>query len=65
MKKHITICCLMFLMALTAVSQEQYSDSQELYREKYRPQYHYTPAHRWIGDPCGLIKFYCCPIKLF
>ena len=57
MKKHITLCCLMFLIALTAVSQEQYSDSQELYREKYRPQYHYTPAHRWIGDPCGLIKF--------
>lgn len=27
-----------------------------LYHEKYRPQYHFTPAHRWIGDPCGLIK---------
>lgn len=27
-----------------------------LYREPYRPQYHYTPAHRWIGDPCGLIR---------
>ncbi len=27
-----------------------------LYREPYRPAYHFTPAHRWIGDPCGLIK---------
>ena len=27
-----------------------------LYREPYRPQYHFTPAHRWIGDPCGLIR---------
>ena len=27
-----------------------------LYREPYRPQYHFTPAHRWIGDPCGLVK---------
>ena len=26
------------------------------YREKYRPQFHYTPAHRWMGDPSGLIK---------
>lgn len=26
------------------------------YKEKYRPQYHYTPAHRWMGDPSGLIK---------
>ncbi|MDE6397586.1 MAG: glycoside hydrolase family 32 protein, partial [Muribaculaceae bacterium] len=27
-----------------------------LFREPYRPQYHFTPAHRWIGDPCGLFK---------
>lgn len=27
-----------------------------LYNESYRPQYHFTPAHRWIGDPCGLVK---------
>ncbi|MCH5226637.1 MAG: glycoside hydrolase family 32 protein [Muribaculaceae bacterium] len=26
------------------------------YLEKYRPQFHYTPAHRWMGDPSGLIK---------
>ncbi len=30
--------------------------SDSLYKEKYRPQYHFTPKHRWIGDPCGLIK---------
>ena len=28
-----------------------------LYHEPYRPQYHFTPAHRWIGDPCGLLKY--------
>ena len=27
------------------------------YLEKYRPQFHYTPAHRWMGDPSGLIKY--------
>lgn len=32
-------------------------DAEPLYSEKWRPQYHYTPAHRWIGDPCGLVKF--------
>lgn len=26
------------------------------YNEKYRPQFHYTPANRWMGDPSGLIK---------
>ena len=32
------------------------SDTLPLYKEKYRPQFHYTPAHRWMGDPSGLIK---------
>ena len=27
------------------------------YNEKYRPIFHYTPAHRWMGDPSGLIKY--------
>ena len=27
-----------------------------LYNEPYRPQYHFTPVHRWIGDPCGLLR---------
>lgn len=27
-----------------------------LYCEKYRPQYHFTPAHRWSGDPCGTLR---------
>ncbi len=31
-------------------------DSTALYHEPYRPQYHFTPAHRWIGDPCGNIQ---------
>ncbi len=53
MKRFVTLYMLLLLLAGNASSQ----DSQELYNEKYRPQYHYTPAHRWIGDPCGLIKF--------
>lgn len=28
-----------------------------LYHEPFRPQYHFTPEHRWIGDPCGLVKY--------
>lgn len=25
----------------------------QLYNEKYRPQYHFSPSTSWIGDPCG------------
>lgn len=32
------------------------ADNAQLYHEPYRPQYHFTPAHRWIGDPCGAVK---------
>lgn len=42
---------------LCACAQFGRAESPEpLYRETYRPQYHFTPAHRWIGDPCGLIR---------
>ncbi len=27
----------------------------ELYRERYRPQFHYTVKKGWINDPCGLV----------
>lgn len=32
------------------------ASSPKLYTEKYRPQFHFTPTHRWIGDPCGMVK---------
>lgn len=43
------------VLALAAVgAAAQPADS--LYHERYRPQYHFTPAHRWIGDPCGNVR---------
>ncbi|MDE6300380.1 MAG: glycoside hydrolase family 32 protein [Muribaculaceae bacterium] len=55
----------LFLIVLTAIASRAqisvhgagaYAADTTLYHEPYRPQYHFTPAHRWIGDPCGLIK---------
>ena len=31
--------------------------SQELYKEKYRPQFHFSPAKNWMNDPNGLVYF--------
>ena len=31
--------------------------SQELYQEKYRPQFHFSPAKNWMNDPNGLVYF--------
>lgn len=28
-----------------------------LYHEHYRNQYHFSPRHGWLGDPCGFLYF--------
>jgi fructan beta-fructosidase len=30
---------------------------QDIYQEPYRPQYHFSPAKGWIGDPCGFMYY--------
>lgn len=54
----IKSCILKSMMVLCAFSSLALVKENDttLYSEPYRPQYHFTPAHRWIGDPCGLIK---------
>lgn len=47
---------LLFATATAAVACAAQTEDNT-YREPLRPQYHYTPAHRWIGDPCGLVRF--------
>jgi fructan beta-fructosidase len=36
---------------------QQTGSSQGLFKEKYRPQFHFTPAKNWINDPNGLIYY--------
>src|SRR5882762_7364686 len=36
----------------------------ELYRERFRPQFHFTPATNWMNDPNGLV-FYDGEYHLF
>ncbi|HSG73341.1 MAG TPA: glycoside hydrolase family 32 protein, partial [Planctomycetaceae bacterium] len=34
---------------------ESYRHSAEYYRERYRPQFHFTPELNWMNDPNGLV----------
>lgn len=49
------IWTLIMFSAFSSFATQENTDTT-LYHEPYRPQYHFTPAHRWIGDPCGLMK---------
>jgi fructan beta-fructosidase len=33
------------------------NESEGLYKEQYRPQFHFTPDHNWTNDPNGLVYF--------
>ncbi|MCM1347860.1 MAG: glycoside hydrolase family 32 protein [Firmicutes bacterium] len=53
MKKFI----LTIITALVAGVASEAAENTMDYTEQWRPQYHYSPAHRWIGDPCGFVHF--------
>ena len=36
---------------------QEYRKSHNYYRERYRPQYHFTPEINWMNDPNGLVYY--------
>lgn len=51
---HIKLLLLLQLAVIPVLAQ---SPGQSDYKEPYRPQYHFSPASGWIGDPCGFIYY--------
>src|SRR4051794_28921194 len=49
MRNLLYITCIFF--SLTAFSQP------ELYKEKHRPQFHFSPAAHWMNDPNGMVYY--------
>ncbi|NQU23227.1 MAG: glycoside hydrolase family 32 protein [Candidatus Nealsonbacteria bacterium] len=44
-------------LVLTCCALLQTAAAAETYRERYRPQLHYTVKKGWINDPCGLVYY--------
>jgi sucrose-6-phosphate hydrolase SacC (GH32 family) len=40
------------VVAITTVT---LGSAAELYREQYRPQFHFSPKINWTNDPCGIV----------
>jgi len=49
--KTIAIFFLLVFVSTVIVAQDH------LYKEKYRPQFHFSPAKNWMNDPNGLVYF--------
>ncbi len=43
----LSVCCLFYSLL--------FAQSNSFYKEKYRPQFHFTPAIHWANDPNGLV----------
>ena len=48
MTKFLKILTLLLIGLLSLVGEERY-------RERYRPQFHFSPQVNWTNDPCGLV----------
>ncbi|KAA3437857.1 glycoside hydrolase family 32 protein [Rufibacter hautae] len=52
--KGLVATCLLGISATVGFGQKA---APEVYKEPYRPQYHFSPAKGWIGDPCGFMYY--------
>ncbi|NII25902.1 glycoside hydrolase family 32 protein [Pseudoflavitalea sp. X16] len=50
-KKKSVLVAAIFISAVLAKS----SNAQQLYREKHRPQVHFSPKEKWTNDPNGMV----------
>src|SRR3954470_1211067 len=54
LKVELIVCLILGGMLFT---ERVIAQSPDLYREPFRPQYHYSPPCHWINDPNGLVYF--------
>lgn len=50
MKIVLSLCFLLFVVTL-------FAQKKNLYKEKYRPQFHFSPPENWTNDPNGLVYY--------
>lgn len=51
MVKRVILCLIIFLSASVGMTQ------QDVYREPYRPQFHFSPICGWMNDPNGMVYY--------
>ena len=45
------------MLVVTAGSAQQPGSAQEVYHERWRPQFHFSPKAHWMNDPNGMVYY--------
>jgi len=56
-KKLILIVNLIFIVSSCGNPKHGDNEKSNIYQEKYRPQYHFSPPDMWMNDPNGMVYF--------
>lgn len=56
MKKLLSSLPLLYLIACGSTEQPS-EDQVQLFKERFRPQYHFTPPSQWMNDPNGMVFY--------
>ena len=47
--------CVSLVACKDQTAKKEVEPSQDIYKEKYRPQFHFSPSEKWMNDPNGLV----------
>ncbi|RDY59405.1 glycoside hydrolase family 32 protein [Flagellimonas nanhaiensis] len=51
----VFLCLLLMACKETTTKKELKPSQEQSYKEKYRPQFHFSPSEKWMNDPNGLV----------
>jgi len=55
--RYIPIICLIAILSACISEKRDQSNASDYYKEKHRPQFHFSPQANWMNDPNGMFHY--------